>query len=87
LYLVRIFYLPVNLLAALIATSFASLPVHGNKKPVMSLGVTSLRIYASFAFGSVIVRPPYTCGRVLNYLVMASSTDGGIEYPKLLLIA
>jgi len=53
----------------------------------MSLGVTSLRIYASFAFGSVIVRPPYTCGRVLNYLVMASSTDGGIEYPKLLLIA
>jgi len=44
LYLVRIFYLPVNLLAALIATSLASLPVQGNKNPVISYGVTSLSI-------------------------------------------
>jgi hypothetical protein len=58
--------LPEKRRAARIATSFASLPVHGNKKPVKLSGVISFRIYASLAFGSEIVKPPYKLGRVFN---------------------
>jgi hypothetical protein len=48
----------VYLLADLIATSMASLPVKGKMKPVIPSGVISLRIYASLALGSEIVSPP-----------------------------
>jgi hypothetical protein len=40
------------------ATSLASEPLKGKIKPVISGGVMSLRIYANFALGSDIVRPP-----------------------------
>lgn len=69
------------------ATSFASEPVQGKIKPVSSFGVISLRIYANLAFGSVIVKPPYTYGNVVNCLVTAFNTVSGIVYPRLLLIA
>lgn len=69
------------------ATSLASLPVDGNRKPVISLGVISFKIYANFALGSDRVKPPYKLGSVFSYLEIASWTELGMVYPRLLLTA
>lgn len=53
----------------------------------MDSGVTSFKIQASLALGSVIVIPPYTQVKVLSCLVIAFITVGGTVYPRLFMIA